>query len=80
MQREGSGEGQAGGEERAWTNMAGPGRRVRSPDFAVTHLQAIGRLREDRRERPWVSGLLRLLGGGRVGDGESFRVDHGGQD
>lgn len=75
VQREGRGEGQAGGEERARSDMSVPGRQVRSLDFAVMRWRAIGRLREDRQERPWVSGLLRLSGGEWVGDGESFATD-----
>lgn len=80
VQREGRGEGQAGGEERARSDMSVPGRQVRSLDFAVMHRRAIGRLLEDRQERPWVSGLLRLSGGEWVGDGESFATDPSGRD
>lgn len=80
VQREGRGEGQAGGEERARSNMSVPGRQVRSLDFAVMRWRAIGRLREDRQERPWVSGVLWLSGGEWVGDGESFATDPSGRD
>lgn len=63
------GGGAEGGRGRARTNMSGPGSQVWSLDFALMHQKAIGRLREDRQERPWVSGLLRLSGGRWVGDG-----------